>query len=147
MNAVGKIEDWADHHHPSWLDFLRILLGLILIIKGVAFVNNSDLIVAAIINSKLQFITFIAAVYATIILLIGGLLITFGLITRVVVLFELPILIVESFFTNFPKVFSVVNYKSTYSIIILLLLIFFLFYGSGPFSTDNWLRKTKGKFE
>lgn len=147
MNTVLRIEDWADRHHPGWLDFLRILLGLFLIVKGVSFINNSDLIVASILNDKVQFLSFAAAEYSMIVLLVGGLLITFGLITRIVILFELPVLIAEVFFINLPHVFSVVNYKLNYSVIILFLLIFFLFYGSGPFSADNLLKKTKGKFE
>ncbi len=147
MNTVLKLEDWADQHHPGWLDFLRILLGLFLIIKGVFLVDNSDLIVASILNDKVQFLSFAAAEYSLGVLLVGGLLITFGLITRIVILFELPILIVEVFLVKLPPVFSIVNYELTYSIIILLLLVFFLFYGSGPFSADNWLRKTKAKFE
>ena len=147
MNAIGKLENWTDHHHPEWIDFFRIVLGLFLIIKGIAFVNNSNLLEAMILTTQSQFIYFIYSVYTTIVLLVGGLLITFGLITRVVALFELPILIVEIFFVNFPNVFSAVNHKLYLSIITLLLLLFFMIYGSGPLSSDNLLRKTKGKFE
>jgi putative oxidoreductase len=147
MNSVLKLEDWADQHHPGWLDFLRIFLGLFLIIKGVSLVNNSDLIVASILNDKVQFLAFAAAEYSLVVLLVGGLLITLGLITRVVIIFELPILIVEVFFVKLQHVFSIVNYRLNYSIIILLLLLFFLFYGSGPFSADNLLIRTRDKFE
>ncbi len=147
MNAIGKIENWTDHHHPEWIDFLRIILGLFLIIKGVAFVRNSNLIEAMILGTHSQFIYFLYGTYATIVLLVGGLLITFGLITRIASLFELPILIIEIFFINFPNVFSAVNAKLYISIITLFLLFFFLVYGSGLFSVDNLLRKTKGKFE
>ncbi len=147
MNSIARTEYWADHHHPAWLDFLRILLGLFLIIKGISLVDNSDLLVASVLNENMQFLSFAAVEYSIIILLIGGLLITFGLITRVVILFELPILIAEVFFVKLPSVYSIVNYNELYSVITLLLLIFFLFYGSGPFSTDNLLNRTKGKFE
>jgi putative oxidoreductase len=147
MNTVLKLEDWADQHHPGWLDFLRILLGLFLIVKGVSLVNNSDLIVASILNDKVQFLAFAAAEYSLAVLLVGGLLIAFGLITRIVILFELPVLITEVFLVRMPQAFSIVNYQLTYSVIILLFLLFFLFYGSGPFSADNFLKRTKGKFE
>ncbi len=147
MNAVISMEEWADNHHSGWLDFLRILLGLFLIIKGVSLVGNSDLIEAAVLHGKLQFLSFAGAEYSIMVLLIGGLLITFGLITRIVIMFELPILVAEVFFVNFPKVFSIVNYQVSYSVIALLILLFFLFYGSGPFSVDNLLTKIKDKFE
>lgn len=147
MNAIGRVEDWADHHHPAWIDPLRIILGLFLIVKGVMLVGNSDILVASILNTKLQFITFFAAAYSTIFLLVGGFLILFGLLTRIVVIFELPVLILEIFFIHLPRAFAPVNTNMSYSIIIFFLLIFFLFYGSGPFSAEKWLIKTKGRFE
>ena len=147
MNSIGSVENWADHHHPGWIDPLRIILGLFLIVKGVMLIGNSDLVVASVLNVKLQFIAFFAAMYAMGILLIGGLLILFGLLTRIIVLFELPILILEIFFIHLPRVFAPVNYEPSYSIITFCLLVFFLFYGSGPFSAEKLLEKTKGKFE
>jgi putative oxidoreductase len=147
MNAITKAEYWADHHHSAWLDFLRILLGLFLIIKGISLVDNSDLLVASVLNGNMQFLSFAAVEYSIMILLIGGLLICFGLITRVVIFFELPILVAGVFFVKFPSVYSIVNYNEIYSVITLFLLFFFLFYGSGPLSTDNLLNRTKGKFD
>lgn len=28
MNLTTKIENWADSHHPRWIDFIRVALGL-----------------------------------------------------------------------------------------------------------------------
>ena len=41
MNAISKIESWADRHHPQWIDFLRIVLGLFFMYKGVLFISDS----------------------------------------------------------------------------------------------------------
>ena len=147
MSAFGKVEKWADHHHPGWIDPLRIILGLFLIVKGVMLVGNSDLIVASVLNTKLQFIAFSAAMYSIGFLLVGGLLIMSGLLTRIIALFELPVLIAGIFFIHLPRVFAPVNYELSYSIITLLLLIFFLFFGSGPLSAEKLLEKTEGRFE
>jgi putative oxidoreductase len=147
MYAIGRIEEWADHHHPAWVDPLRIILGLFLIVKGVMLVGNSYEVVASILNIKLQFIAFFAAMYSMVFLLVGGLLILLGLVTRIVALFELPILILEVFFIHLPGTFAAVNYELSYSVITLCLLLFFLFYGSGPLSAEKLLEKTKGKFE
>ncbi len=146
MNAIGRVENWADHHHSGWIDPLRIILGLFLIVKGVMLVGNSDLIVASILNTKLQFIAFFAAMYSIGFLLVGGLLILSGLLTRIIALFELPVLILE-IFIHLPTVFAPVNYELSYSIITLFLLIFFLVFGSGPLSAERLLEKTKGRFE
>jgi len=130
MNAIGRVENWADHHHSGWIDPLRIILGLF----------------ASILNTKLQFIAFFAAMYSIGFLLVGGLLILSGLLTRIIALFELPVLILE-IFIHLPTVFAPVNYELSYSIITLFLLIFFLVFGSGPLSAERLLEKTKGRFE
>ena len=147
MHTIEKVELWADHHHPQWVDFFRIILGLVLIAKAVFYIGNSDLITSLIENNKMQFLSFMASQYIIGILLIGGLLIAVGLITRVIILFELPILIASIFLINLPESFSAINADLIYSIITLFLLLFFLFYGSGPFSVDKLLEKTKGRFD
>jgi hypothetical protein len=40
MNLINKIRDWGDHHHPKWLDYFRIVLGMILVWKGIQFAIN-----------------------------------------------------------------------------------------------------------
>ena len=40
MNFVQRIEKWGDSHHPKWIDFIRIALGAILVLKGVQYINN-----------------------------------------------------------------------------------------------------------
>jgi len=38
------IEHWAESHHPAWLDFLRMCLGIFLFSKGIVFISDiSDL--------------------------------------------------------------------------------------------------------
>ena len=40
MNLVQRLEQWGDRHHPKWMDFLRIALGIFLCLKGVEFATN-----------------------------------------------------------------------------------------------------------
>ncbi len=40
MKLLSRIQEWGDQHHPKWLDFIRIALGLVLIWKGIAFALN-----------------------------------------------------------------------------------------------------------
>ena len=42
MNLVHKIENWGDTHHPKILDFVRIALGVFLLLKGIAFMENTS---------------------------------------------------------------------------------------------------------
>ena len=40
MNLVQRIEKWGDAHHPKWIDFIRITLGLVLVMKGFQYINQ-----------------------------------------------------------------------------------------------------------
>ncbi|OYX95986.1 MAG: DoxX family protein, partial [Sphingobacteriia bacterium 35-40-5] len=42
MNLVQKIEHWGDVHHAKWLDSIRIVLGLFILSKGLAFISDTD---------------------------------------------------------------------------------------------------------
>ena len=141
MSLIQKVEDWGDKHHPKWLDVLRILLGLVIFIKGVQFVGDTDALMRIMDNSKFPWISFFIAHYVGFAHLVGGLLIMLGLITRVAVLFQLPILAGAVIFINAQKGFFSVNSELSFSLIVLFLLLFFLVEGSGPISVDEFMRR------
>src|SRR5262249_46589413 len=135
MSLVQKIEDWGDRHHPKWLDVLRILLGLVIFLKGVQYVGNTDALVQMMDNSKFPWVSFGLAHYVAFAHLVGGLLIMMGLITRFAIVCQLPILIGAVIFINAQKgFFSEHNSELSFSLIVLFLLLFFFVEGSGPLS-------------
>jgi putative oxidoreductase len=142
MNSFQKIESWGDRHHPKWLDILRIILGLIILAKGYYFVSNTDGLKTMIANSRFGQVSFVLQHYVVFAHLIGGVLIIVGLLTRIAVLFQIPILIGAVLFVNARSGFFSANSTDLWlSIIILFLLIFFLVEGSGPWSLDEYMRK------
>ena len=44
MNIMERTEHWGDAHHPRALDVLRIVLGVVLIAKGLYFISDTELI-------------------------------------------------------------------------------------------------------
>jgi uncharacterized membrane protein YphA (DoxX/SURF4 family) len=79
------------------------------------------------------------AQYIVIAHLAGGLLILLGLVTRTAILFQIPILIGAVIYT--PSAGPLPFYSSeTLAVFVLLLLLAFLFYGSGRFSADEYLK-------
>lgn len=143
MYSLRKIESWADHHHPKWIDFLRILLGLILIIKGIAFIGNKDEVILMIRTSSFEFLSIVIAHYVITAYLVGGFAVTLGFFTRFAVLFQIPAVIGAIIFIDIHKGLFALNSELVYSVLILFLLLFFLFYGSGNYSVDYYLRKIK----
>lgn len=143
MNAILRIEDWTDHHHPKALDFLRILLGLVLVFRGFSFAAHENLIHSIILNNTIQYFTFMGSQYLILVSIGGGLLIAFGLLTRFASLINIPILVVEIFFVSMPKGLLPFNRELVISLLVFALLLLFLFYGSGKFSTDHFIIKHK----
>ncbi len=139
MNAILKVEEWGDQHHPIWIDFLRILLGLFLIVKGFLFAEHSGVITNLLIQNHLQYLIFMAAQYTILFLIAGGILIALGILTRFSALMNIPVLIYTVFFINFPKSLLPFNTELIQSIVVLLLLVAFLILGDGNFSTDHFV--------
>lgn len=147
MSFLNKIDDWAYRHHPKWLDILRIVLGIIIFIKGFFFIKNTDALMTIMSNSKFPWVSLIIAHYVAFAHLVGGFLIAIGLLTRVAILFQLPVLIGAVVFINAQHGFFSQNSELMFSIIVLFMLIFFLIYGSGPLSVDESWNKSGEKWD
>jgi putative oxidoreductase len=143
MNTLTKIEHWADTHHPQWIDFVRIILGLFILYKGILFISDTQGLLAIMKNAELQFVNLGLAHYVAFSHLVGGILIALGLVTRFAILFQIPILLGAVFLVNIQQGFIAVSNNTEFgiSVAVLLLLIMFLLYGSGKFSVDNWMRR------
>ena len=141
MNPFQKIESWGDAHQTKWLALLRILLGLIIFFKGLFFIQNTDAINAMIANSAVSVYAAFLAHYVALAHLMGGVLIIIGLITRLAILAQIPILLGAIFFVNAQKGFySMHDSELGLSILVLALLLFFLVFGSGKISVDEFMR-------
>jgi uncharacterized membrane protein YphA (DoxX/SURF4 family) len=146
MYWTQRIETWADRHHPKWIDILRILLGIALLIKGVALILNREQVFINMELSKIDVFSFlVTSQYVLAFYITGGILIAVGLLTRVIVLFQIPILVATIIFIDYHKGLFALNSELIYSILILGLLIFYFIYGSGKFSVDYLLSKSKEK--
>ena len=149
MNIPKRIEHWGDVHHARWMDGLRILLGLLVLIKGLAFSADTDAQRELILqNNTFGFSGLMAmALVHTVALahLVGGVLITIGLVTRFAVVIQIPILVGAVFFVNLTRGFTPLNSELWLSVLVLFLLIFFWVAGSGPYSVDHWMKEHRGK--
>lgn len=144
MNLIERIEHWGDTHHPRWLDVLRIALGLIIFLKGVTFLADTESLRRLIEETHIQIYTWGAVHYVAFSHLVGGILIAIGLITRVAIAFQLPILFGAVFFVNVTKGLTFLNSELWISIVVLIMLLVFFVIGSGPYSLDHQMRERKG---
>lgn len=138
MNRLFKIQDWGNRHHPKWLDYFRIVLGLILIWKGVAFANNLQAFTNLMDNAGLGTAVSISMVAHVIIVLhvIGGLMIALGTHTRLFSLLNIPILIAAVFYVNLPEHIFRPYAEFWFSCAVLVGLVCFLVEGDGVLSIE-----------
>jgi putative oxidoreductase len=146
MNVVQKVEHWGDLHHPKWLDVVRIFLGLIIFTKGVIFISSTGVQQDWIFQNNTFGGLGLMAVFLIHVVafahVIGGFMIIMGLLTRMVVVIQMPILLGAIFFVNITKGLSFLNSELWLSILVFLLLVTIWIVGSGSFSADNWIKET-----
>jgi uncharacterized membrane protein YphA (DoxX/SURF4 family) len=141
MNVVHKIEHWGDTHHPKFLDLVRVALGVFLLLKGIAFMENTaylrDLIDSQDIVDLSPGVLMVLVYYVTFAHMIGGILITLGIFTRLASLIQIPIVLGAVFVTGIFR--EPINALEWPSVIALILLSVFTILGSGPISLDRYL--------
>ena len=141
MNLFSNLDSWSDEHHPRLLDYIRVLLGLVILFKGIYFISHTDELQSILSKSKFPWVSFIIAHYVALAHLAGGLLIAVGMITRVAVAFQIPVLLGAVIFINSDKGFFSQSSELAFSLMVLSLLVFYFFYGAGYLSVDHTWRK------
>jgi putative oxidoreductase len=130
-------------NQPGLLIILRIILGLILIWKGITFIRNTAALKSMVEQTGIGFFSSNSgalALLVTILTLLCGFFILVGLFTRISCIIQLPIVIVALVFINIKNM-QQNGFELVLTIIVLILLILFTVKGSGPFSSDEYFRR------
>ncbi len=143
MNLVQKIQNYGDAHHSKWLDILRMMLGIILLAKGMYYISNTDDLSRILASGNSPVHNMIIVHYVAFAHLLGGILITIGLVTRIAILFQLPVLTGAILFIHAYGGLLSADSNLLLAVLVLLLLIFFFIYGSGPWSVDALLERNR----
>lgn len=142
MNLIQKTEYWGDRHHPHWLDALRIILGIVLMIKGISFVADTESTHRLLESTPFLPVAWAVMLYIFFSHFVGGFFIAIGLLTRYAVAFQLPILIGALFLVHLRSGLTFLNSDLLVAIIVLILLIVFLIVGSGKYSYGERLKNS-----
>jgi uncharacterized membrane protein YphA (DoxX/SURF4 family) len=145
MGTLRHIQEWSATHHPRWLVVLRGALGFCLFAKGIVFMSNTVLLDNLLAGSPMAGNSGWLSIFICWANLLGGFLLIVGLLTRWVALFQVPILAGAIIFINTQKEGFAMRSELGLAIAVLLLLIFFLIEGSGPFSLDHYFSRNRGR--
>jgi uncharacterized membrane protein YphA (DoxX/SURF4 family) len=130
-------------YKPKWLTLLRVLLGIIILLKGISFFQDSASLTAmlqtpgfAILDKNVTAIAF----FITYFNLLGGVFLIVGLFTRWIAMLQIPLIIGAIIFVNIEDGIKFSNPELALSLLALVLLIVFLIKGSGTISADEFFR-------
>ena len=139
MAFLHQLDKWSTTH-PRLLLLLRAALGIALTAKGISFISDIMSLKVLLAESSFNFLPDWIALTVTWIHLLCGFLITIGLFTRLSALLQIPILI-GAVIINATSGILTPGSELIFSILILVLLIFFLFEGGGELSVDDYIKK------
>jgi len=132
MKSLMQIKIWGENH-PKWVNYLRILLGLILIWRGVSFLLNLDLLDLYLKETGIDdglglsiSINFLAQLIV-IVNIFGGICIALNIYARMFSLFNLPIIIGAVFFVNMRSDGFTPHSQFWIPLVVLLCIISYLF--------------------
>lgn len=137
MKVIVQMNKWANSHTGIVLDTLRIGLGAFLFWKGLQFSTQTNELVNLMRPEDSLAATIFFAHYIAMAHLAGGILVTLGLITRLSLILQLPMLI------GAVILHSTGGIDVSYLIQAVLALIttgFFIIVGSGKHSVDYTLK-------
>lgn len=137
MGTIKTLNKWANRHTYLVIDLLRIALGTALFIKGLHFMNDTQVLIDLVkpiqnLGGSLITLHYVAPAH-----LIGGLLIIFGLLTRWAIIAQLPI-IIGAVIINFVGEMNATNL--ILSLTVFIFCAFFILYGSGKRSVDYYFK-------
>ncbi|HYJ38109.1 MAG TPA: DoxX family protein [Chitinophagaceae bacterium] len=143
MDFFNRLEHWGDTHHPKWVDFVRIALGVFLCIKGIQFPGQASEVMnrmPSFLSSDYFFLSMLQY-YVLFAHLLGGICLIAGVFVRFACLIQIPILLGALVFIH-----TSINSWSPFSelflaVIVLLLLVYFLIVGNGKLSLAKYLRE------
>ncbi len=140
--GISLNERLVEYRH-FWIEGLRIYLGLLLIYKGYYFVENLE-VLYRIIDNTMPVTAFVVSHYVVFAHLAGGAMIVFGILTRIAVVAQAPIVLIGAYyFSGEGSAFFGPTTELEYSMLLLILLVVFFFYGSGKWSVDHWILRRR----
>ncbi len=143
MHAMDSLTSWTDRHHPKWLDVLRILLGVVLFMKGLSFIIDKEMAQQILHDNHFDFISVLVLHYVIIFQMAHSVLIAVGLITRVAIAAQFPIVLGAVILIATTGSFAPLDSDLWLALMLLFLLVFFFVFGPGPLSVDAVLKRKR----
>lgn len=141
MTVHGKLSAWDDKY-PFLFVILRVVLGLILAIRGIFFLTSIQPLFHLIKSSSLSGLNMdmTLALVISWVHLLGGTFIILGFLTRISAWAQIPILMGAILFINLNSSLSHSYSELLLSVFVLILSAVFALAGGGRISMDSYAK-------
>ena len=144
MNLLHQIRRWEYLHHKIIISIFRVVLGIIITVKGIYFLSNYSYLQSLLSSSLLhRFAGSFWVYYITFANLLCGIFLIIGLFTRIALWIQIPMLIGAVLFINPGGHAFRFNGEFVLSVLVLGGLCYFLIKGPGEISMDNYLQNNE----
>jgi uncharacterized membrane protein YphA (DoxX/SURF4 family) len=124
---------------------MRAYLGIGLMVRGVLFVSQPELVLGYLQDIHSWFLPYALAHFIAVAHLCGGLMLALGLATRLAAALQVPILFGAVFLVHSQGGLLDVGQSLEFSGLVLALLLVYLTFGSGQLSADAFLKRAEGR--
>ena len=147
MKNINECKRWLESRMDIVIDLVRIYVGVGVFVKGLYFLMHQEELKRLLEGAdNLAFAQGAVAHYVIPVHLVGGLLLTIGLLTRLAALAQIPILIGAIFYIWLPEVLVFEQRQNLeFSALVLFLLTLIFVYGAGRFSVDYLITRKESR--
>ena len=139
MKIIDNTFHWFDANQNLAYSFIRIFLGIALFVRGwVLFADPGALTELARAQQEYWYFSYITMAH-----LIGGFSLAIGFLTRLAATIQIPILAGAVFVVHLERGLLAAGQSLELAVLVLVLLLIYLFFGSGPLAIDKLLSEKK----
>ncbi|NND70676.1 MAG: DoxX family protein [Rhodothermales bacterium] len=133
-------------HVPWYVDAVRIATGAVLAAGGVQYILSQSSAMRVLEETGLDFIssTLLIPLF-TLAILVGGILLIFGLLTRLAASVQVPLFILFLFGHELRSEVPGIHYAVWFDVALLVAIVVCVVFGSGRFSLDAYMREKQFK--
>ena len=133
------MKQWFLSHRGWCMGILRAYLGIGLMVKAVNFIANREALLQQLEENDIVFLGAGLAHFIILTHVFGGALMAVGFATRIGALIQIPNLIGAVVFVHMSGGIFAIGEELRFTMLVLLLLVLFVWYGSGRLSVDSYM--------
>jgi uncharacterized membrane protein YphA (DoxX/SURF4 family) len=141
MAAKPTLGEWIDENRDRVWDLVRIYLGFALVVKGFAYMLHMHAFAATMEHEGVPLAGTGLAEAVAVAHVAGGLMMAFGILTRVGAIIQIPNVLGAILFVHLREGLFTEGQTLEFSLLVLFLLVLIAFIGAGRLSADYFFSK------